>query len=281
MINYYLITKPGIIFGNLLTVAAGFLLASRGRPDYSIFFLTMLGLGFIIASACVCNNLIDRERDRSMKRTRARPSATGQISVTQGVFYATVLGVVGTLVLGYFTNWLTLGIATAGFAVYVLIYSLWKARTKFSTAIGSIAGAIPPLVGYCAVNDRFDLGALILFTLLVLWQMPHFFSIAIFNMDDYAAAKIPVLPLVKGMYRTKIHMAVYITAFTIVSALLTYFGYAGWVYLSLILTFSLSWLFLCLKGFQAKDDIVWGKQMFRFSLLLILAFCLVIPFDTW
>jgi len=280
MINYYLITKPGIIFGNLLAVGAGFLLASKGQPDYLIFVLTMLGLGFIIASACVFNNLIDRERDQAMRRTRTRPSATGQISVVQGVFYATILGLTGAFVLGYFTNWLTLGIATIGFAVYVLVYSLWKARTKFSTAIGSVSGAIPPVVGYCAVTNHFDLGALILFSLLILWQMPHFFAIAIFNMNDYAAAKIPVLPLVKGMQRTKIHMACYIAAFAFVSVLLTYFNYTGWVYLSLILALSLTWFVLCLKGFKATDDVAWGKQMFRFSLVLILAFCLVIPFDT-
>lgn len=280
MINYYLITKPGIIFGNLLTVGAGFLLASKGHPDLQLFILTMLGLGLIIASACVFNNLIDRERDKAMTRTRQRPSANGQISVFQGVFYGVILGLTGTFILGVFTNWLTVGIAIIGFAVYVLIYSFWKARTKFSTAIGSISGAIPPIVGYCAVTNDFDLGAFILFAMLVLWQMPHFFSIAIFNKDDYAAAKIPILPLTKGMQRTKIHMMLYIAGFSFASALLTYFGYTGWIYLSVAMLLCVAWFLLSLKGFKTRDDNAWARQMFALSLVIILAFSVAIPFDT-
>lgn len=279
MINYYLITKPGIVLGNLLTVAAGFLLASKGEIHPWLFLATLLGLGLIMASACVFNNYIDRPLDKKMERTKNRPLVTGIISGPNALVFATLLGLLGALVLWLFTNPLTVAIASFGFFVYVVLYSLWKGKTVFGTAIGSIAGATPPLVGYCAVANRLDMGALILFLMLVLWQMPHFFSIALYRLDDYTKAGIPVLPVERGIQRTKIHMVLYIIAFIFTAALLTYFNYTGYVYLSVALFFGALWLALCFKGFHCLNEHLWAKQMFQLSLVLITALCLAIPLD--
>ncbi len=279
MINYYLITKPGIIMGNLLTVAAGFLLASKGTINGWLFLSTLLGLALIMASACVFNNFIDRKVDEKMERTKKRALVTGSISTRSALLFATFLGILGNVILLLYTNALTLIVANVGFFVYVILYSMWKCRTIYGTAIGSIAGAVPPVVGYCAVSNRFDAGASILFAMMVLWQMPHFFSIALFHFDDYAKAGIPVLPVKKGMLRTKVHMVLYITAFIATSALLTLFHYTGYLYLIVATTIGLGWLLMSVKGFKCADDQVWGKQMFRISLLLITAISLTIPFD--
>jgi protoheme IX farnesyltransferase len=279
MINYYLLTKPGIILGNLVTVAAGFLLASKGVFYFGLFIATLLGLAFIMASACVFNNYIDRTIDKKMNRTKNRALVTGLISGRNAILFAIVLGLIGNLILLVYTNLLTVFVAAIGFFVYVILYSMWKCRTVYGTAIGSIAGAVPPVVGYCAVSNTFDLGAVILFTMLVLWQMPHFFSIAMFHLEDYTAANIPVLPIKKGMLRTKIHMVIYIVAFIGVSALLTLFNYTGYIYLVVATLVGLAWLWLCIKGFKRSDDQVWGKQMFRLSLLMITALSFAIPFD--
>lgn len=281
MINYYLLMKPGIILGNLFTLAAGFLLASGGKVNFSLFFATLIGLGLIMASACIFNNYIDRVVDRRMERTKNRPLANGTISVASALTLATILGILGGVELFIYTNLLTVCVAAVGFFVYVILYSMWKSRTVFGTAIGSVAGAIPPIVGYCAVSDRLDLGALILFAMLILWQMPHFFSIALFHLDDYRAAGIPVLPLEKGILRTKIHMVLYIIAFICVAALLTIFEYTGYVYLGITVGIGLSWLGLSIQGFGAQDNVRWGRCMFRLSLVLIMAICCVIPFDLY
>lgn len=280
MINYYLITKPGIILGNLFTVAAGFLLASKGVFDAPLFFATLLGLGFIMASACVFNNYIDRHLDQKMQRTKNRPLATGKISAFNALLFAVFLEGIGNLILWTYTNPLTVLIAAIGFIVYVLLYSLWKSRTIYGTAIGSIAGAIPPVVGYSAASNVFDLGALIFFVMLVFWQMPHFFAIAIFRWDDYTKANVPAFPLVKGMQKAKVRMAFYILAFTAVSILLTLFNYTGYIYLTAVLILGLAWLGLCLQGFQSTDDHLWGRRMFRLSLVLIAALSIIIPLDT-
>ncbi len=280
MINYYLLTKPGIILGNLLTVAAGFLLASKGQIFPELFLSTLAGLAFIIASACVFNNTIDRTIDQKMERTKKRPIAAGLISVKHAIIFATILMIIGNLILFTFTNLLALVVADIGFFIYVVPYTMWKCHTIYGTAIGSIAGAIPPVVGYCAVSHQLDLGALLLFMMLVLWQMPHFFAIAIYRFDDYVAAGIPALPQEKGMVRTKIHMLAYICAFLLVAACLTLFDYTGYIYLTLATLIGLAWLGLGIKGFSSSNDLLWGRQMFRLSLIVIVVICAVIPFDT-
>lgn len=279
MINYYLLTKPGIILGNLFTLAAGFLLASKGSVDIRLFLATLIGLAFIMASACVFNNYIDRQRDKKMKRTEHRVLVQGLISGRRAVLFGMVLGMIGGLILGFCTSLLALLLAGVGFFVYVVLYSLWKGRTIYGTAIGSIAGAIPPVVGYVAASHHLDAGAIILFAMLVLWQMPHFFSIALMHYEDYCAADIPVLPVKKGILRTKIHMTVYIMAFILVALLLTHYNYTGTIYLGVTFALGLLWLGFCLKGFNCLNDREWSLQMFRLSLVIIGAICLVIPFD--
>lgn len=281
MINYYLLTKPGIILGNLITFSAGFLLASKGNIDGGLYVATLIGLACVMASACVFNNYIDRPIDKKMSRTRDRALVTGLISGRNAIIFAIVLGIIGNGILFQYTNALAVFVAGVGFFVYVVLYSLWKSHTIYSTAIGSIAGAIPPVVGYCAVSNQFDLAALILFAMLVLWQMPHFFSIAIYHLDDYTAANLPVLPIQKGIFRTKIHMVIYIIVFLMTSALLTFFNYTGDLYLIVAACFGLAWLVLCLAGFVSRDDTRWSKYMFRWSLVLIGAICLVVPFDVY
>lgn len=279
MINYYLLTKPGIIFGNLVTFTAGFLLASKGVIDLSLFFAALIGLTLIMASACVFNNYIDRHVDKKMERTKNRPLVKGLISGTHAILFATVLGIFGFLILSLYTTLVAVFVAGIGFFVYVVLYSFWKCRTIYGTAIGSIAGAVPPVVGYCAVSNQFDLGAFILFMMLVLWQMPHFFSITLYHFDDYVKAKIPVLPVEKGIFRTKIHMVLYIICFIFTAMMLTYFNYTGYLYLIVATSIGLSWLWLCLKGFQSTNNHLWGRNMFRLSLVLIGSICCMISLD--
>lgn len=279
MINYYLLTKPGIIMGNLITVAAGFALASKGLFHFSLFFATLIGLALVIASACVFNNYIDRKIDQKMERTKNRPMVKGLVSGRSAILFAIVLGLSGNLILVFYTNFLTLLIANIGFFVYVCVYSMWKCRTIYGTAIGSISGGVPPLVGYCAASNQFDVGAMILFAIMVLWQMPHFFSIAMYRLDDYAAASIPVLPVKKGARTTKQRMVLYIIGFIIATLLLTLFDYTGYIYFLIATVLGTAWLWLCLKGFKSSNDKLWARRMFRLSLVIITALSITIPFD--
>ncbi|QZA58771.1 heme o synthase [Candidatus Rhabdochlamydia porcellionis] len=274
--TYFMLTKPGIIFGNVITAAGGFILASKAQVDPWLFLATLIGLSLLIASACVFNNYIDRNIDKMMERTKNRALARGVISLQKAIIFAVFLGLFGVLVLMLYINLLTTIIALAGFFIYVVLYSLSKHRSSYATAIGSISGGIPPIVGYCAVVNRFDMGAFLLFMIVALWQMPHFFAIAMYRLDDYAAASIPVLPAKRGVYITKVHMLFYIMAFLIPVCMLTLWGYTGYAYLIVVGLLGLIWLFLCIKGFKNTNDRLFGRQMFRFSLVVIMMLCIMI-----
>lgn len=279
MKTYYMLTKPGIILGNAVTTAAGFALASKWHIDYWLFLITLIGLSFIIASAGVFNNYIDRVMDAKMERTKNRALAKGLIPPLNALLFATFLGLLGALILTLYTNLLTVFVALFGFFIYLVLYAFWKYRSFYGTIIGSIAGAVPPVVGYCAASNHFDAGAFILFMILVLWQMPHFFAIAVYRFEDYTAASIPVLPVAKGMYITKVHMVLYIIAFTMTALMLTVIGYTGNVYFIVAILLGLTWLGLCINGFKIKNDHMWARQMFRFSLVVIMVLCLTMTVD--
>lgn len=217
MIKQYLqVTKPGIIFGNLISVVGGFLLASKGNIDYPLFLATLVGVSLVVASGCVFNNYIDRDIDKKMERTKNRVLVKGLIQPKISLVYATLLGIAGGALLYFAANALSMWLALAGFIIYVGVYSLYMKRNSvYGTLIGSLSGAAPPVIGYCAVSNEFDAGALILLLIFSLWQMPHSYAIAIFRFKDYQAANIPVLPVVKGISVAKNHITLYILAFMV------------------------------------------------------------------
>ena len=275
---YISLTKPGIIFGNLITTVGGFYLV-RPHANFLLLLFTLLGISLVIASGCVFNNYIDRDIDPLMERTKNRASALGLISTQKLLLFATLLGLCGFGILFFLTNALATFIAFIGFFFYSIVYSLYFKRSSvYGTAIGSISGAVPPVVGYCAASNSFDAGAIIIFLMLVIWQMPHSYAIAIYRLKDYIAAKIPVLPTQKSMRYTKMSMLVYVIIFSILSMLPTFFGYAGKYYLSVAIASSFYWIYLTVKGFAASDDALWARRNFLFSIILItlLSFMMVI-----
>jgi protoheme IX farnesyltransferase len=272
---YYRLTKPGIIYGNALTAIGGYFLAAGKYFDPLLFFSAVVGLSFVIGSACVFNNYIDRNIDTKMIRTKNRALAKKTIPYRHALIFAFILGVLGLLILFLYTNTLTAIIAFLGFFAYVVVYSIWKRRSEWGTVVGSISGAVPPVVGYCAVTNHVDGAAVLIFLILCVWQMPHFYAIAIFRSRDYDAAAIPVLPLRQGITQTKIQIICYLVAFLIANALLTGFHYTGVSYLIVMSLVGLIWLYRGLQGFKTKENEKWARKMFFFSLIVILVLSLM------
>jgi protoheme IX farnesyltransferase len=272
MIKQYLqVTKPGIIFGNLISVVGGFLLASKGSIDYPLFLATLVGVSLVVASGCVFNNYIDRDIDKKMERTKNRVLVKGLIAPSVTLVYATALGIVGFALLYIAANPLAMWLAVMGFVVYVGVYSLYmKRHSVYGTLIGSLSGAAPPVIGYCAVTNEFDAGALILLAIFSLWQMPHSYAIAIFRFKDYQAANIPVLPVVKGISVAKNHITVYILAFMIATLMLTLVGYAGYKYLIVA---------AARRGKKPEHDSVWARKLFVFSIVAITSLSVMMSID--
>jgi protoheme IX farnesyltransferase len=274
--EYYNLAKPGIVYGNIFTTLAGFLFASRWHFSPLLLVATMVGLALVIGSACVFNNYFDRDIDRKMQRTRDRALAVGAISARRAISYGALLGLVGFFLLGAYVNILTAAIALFGFIFYVAIYGLAKRTSHWGTIVGSVSGAVPIIVGYTAVTGRLDMTALMLFLILAFWQMPHFYAIAIYRLEDYVAAGIPVLPARKGMKVTKIYIVSFIIAFIIATVTLAASGNAGYVYLAIVLALGLSWLARAIAGFKAYDDSKWARKLFFFSLIVLVGFSLAL-----
>lgn len=277
---YVRVAKPGIVLGNLVAATGGALLASRGRLDLALVAPTLAGILLMVASACVLNNLLDRDLDKKMQRTRNRILVQGRMTPGAAIRYASIMGAAGTAVLVSATNALATVIVLFGFAIYVGVYTTYlKPSSRHSTAFGSLAGAAPPLAGYCSVSNRFDTGAWVLLAMFILWQLPHFYAIAIVRAEDYAAASIPALPVTRPVSVAKRHIIGYVLGFVPVSLMLTVSGYTGSLYLVVAAAVGLGWLGIAMSGWRATDEKRWARRLFSFSILTILTLSLMMSVD--
>lgn len=276
---YYTLAKPGIIRGNLLSAAAGFLLASGRTVDWLHMVVTLAGIGFVIGSGCVFNNYIDRSIDKKMPRTRNRALVTGVLPAKMALLYGTLLGLSGLGVLAAYTNLLTAGIGVLGIVFYVVVYGFMKRRSDYGTLVGSISGALPPVAGYTAVTGGVDSTAAVLFLILVCWQMPHFYAIGIVRAHEYKLAGVPVLPLTRGVRAAKQQSLVFSCLFLLASLALTVVSQTGVVYAVIALAAGFWLLLVCIRGFAAADDVRWGRRLFGTSLLVLLAWSTALSID--
>ena len=279
--KYLFLTKPGILFGNFVTTLGGYFVATQGSVDFLLLLLTLLGTTLVVASGCVVNNIIDQDIDQNMQRTQNRALVKKSISVPVAFVFAIVLGILGFGILWFWVNAYAFLFAVIGFVVYVGFYSLWTKRTTIhQTVVGSISGAAPPVIGYTAVANQFDIGALLIFLGYALWQMPHSWAIAIYRFDDYKNAGIPILPVARSIQRTKIESLIYVILFIVVMNGLFVFGYTNWIYLVVLNVLSFYWLYLSVIGFKAEDDQLWAKKTFLFSVILITVISICFSFTS-
>jgi heme o synthase len=218
--DYLTLTKPRIMSLLLVTGAGGMFVGAQGAPSLSLFVLAMSGLALACGGASALNHVIDRDIDALMgSRTQARPVASGRLSPAQALEFGLVLSALSFALLGSTVNLLTAVLALVGNLFYVLVYTRWlKRSTPQNIVIGGAAGAVPPLVGYAAATGSLALPALWLFLIVFLWTPPHFWALALMIKNAYAAAGIPMLPVVRGDRETARQIVLYsigLVAFTV------------------------------------------------------------------
>lgn len=243
----------------------------------------LIGSTLTIASACVINNYWDYELDQKMERTKKRVQPIDRLGLRFVLMYGIILGLIGLLLLFILVNAVTGLLALLGWSVYVVIYTMWLKRSStWSTSVGGISGAMPPVIGYCAVSNQIDMGAWLLFALLFLWQPPHFWSLGIRRVEEYRVAGFPLLPVVKGVKRTKLQMIPYVLLLIPTVFLLFYYGYVGYVFLAVSVIGGVIWLVHTVHGLDAKDNEKWAKHNFLISVnYLLIVFILMITNTTW
>jgi protoheme IX farnesyltransferase len=271
---YFHLLKPGITISNTISAMAGFMLGVSTIHTFTFprFVALTLGIAAIIGSACVINNVIDEKIDAKMKRTKRREIVTGVIAKPVAVSYGVTLGILGFGLIFSFTNLLTGILGLIAYLSYVVIYGAAKRTTIWSTVIGTLPGALPLVAGYTTVTGRLDGATLVLFVMMLLWQLGHFYAIAMFRRDDYAAAGVPVWSVAKGMASTKHQLFVGVWLFVCMGPLLTLMGYTHFIFAVLMTGTALVWGLVGWKRY-AQNDVAWARSMFGVSLIVLLVMC--------
>ena len=230
---YLALTKPRIIELLLVTTVPTMIVAERGLPSGWLVLATLVGGTLAAAGANAINMYVDRDIDSLMKRTRGRPLVTGEIKPANALAFAVILEVAAAVELWVLVNPLSAMLAVGATLFYVFVYTLWLKRTSSSNiVIGGAAGAVPVLVGWAAVTGSLGLAPLVLFAIIFYWTPPHFWALAIRSRDDYAAADVPMLPVVTSFATTARRIVLYTLVLWGVSILFWPVGDMGDVYLA-------------------------------------------------
>lgn len=229
--GYVSLTKPRIIELLLVTTVPAMFLAARGLPAWELVLWTMMGGCLAAASANTFNCVLDRDIDETMRRTRRRPMPRHQVSPRAATTFGVVLGLAATVVLGVGANWLSAFLALGANAFYVFVYTMWlKRRTSQNIVWGGIAGCFPPLIGWTAVTNSVGWAPFLLFLIVFLWTPPHTWSLAFRYREDYAAARVPMLPVVMSAPKVTWRILVYSVLTVLASLAVWPVAGTGWLY---------------------------------------------------
>jgi protoheme IX farnesyltransferase len=280
--SYYQLTKPRIIPLLLITTAAGMWLASDGRVDPLLLFVTLVGGTLAAASAQVLNCIYDRDIDYDMERTRHRPMPSGKVQPRDALLFAIALASLSFTLLTVFANLVSAILAMSGIVFYMAIYThLLKRHTPQNIVIGGAAGAIPALVGWAAVTGELSWTAWLLFAIVFLWTPPHFWALALMIRDDYAKVGIPMLPVVAGEESTTRQIWIYTLLVVPASLLLIYpLGASGVVYGAIALVLGGIFLKKAWQLLHAPTDKQVARSMFKYSILYMMLLCTGMVIDS-
>ena len=268
--DYIELAKPRIAVLVLFTVGAGVLLASGRDFSFLVLLHTVLGTALVATGASALNQWLERDSDALMRRTENRPLPSGRLQALEVFVFGLTLGMGGVLYLVLaLSHLLAALIAALTFVLYVAVYTPLKRRTPLNTLIGAVPGALPPIIGWCAVRGELTREAAVLFLILFLWQVPHFLAIAWMYRAEYARAGLCMLPVVdRDGGRTSQNMILYCLALLAVSLQPVLFGEAGLLYLGGAVLLGLTFLGTAI-GFQRRRSHGQARRVLRASLLYL------------
>lgn len=277
--DYISLTKPGIVGLTLLAALTGIYFGGQGvMPEWSVIFWTLLTLGLATGGSCMLNNYYDRDIDRLMKRTRSRALAAGTVSEKSVLVTSLVLIIVSLALMAWAVNLMAALVTSAGVIGYVVIYTMiMKRTTPWANQLGGIAGAVPPMVGYAAATGELGPAAWILFAIMIVWQQPHALSLALKYREDYARANVPVIPVAKGVYATKVRILLYAIVLLPVATTPFFYDISGVYYLASSLVLSSVFLFMAVRFLRSDRDC--DMRVFAYSIIYLVVLFSVLVLD--
>ena len=276
--GYLKLTKPSIIYLLVLTSATAMFLAEGFSGNLLKVVLGLLGIGLIASSSAAINQILDVEVDSKMARTKNRPLVKGEISVSSAKIFSGVLLIAGSVILLVFINQLTLVLTLLTWAFYSFLYTkILKFAGTQNIVIGGIAGAMPPLLGWTAITNSIDALPLLMVLIIFIWTPPHFWALAINRKEDYVAAKIPMMPVIKGTAYTKIQLVLYSILLAVTSIFPFATGYLGGFYfLSAILLNTIFIGFATALMFDKNNKLALPLFLYSIVFLTILFICMAL-----
>jgi heme o synthase len=274
------LTRPRLSVMSLFTVAAGFCLADAGAPNLARLLHVLFGTGLVAVGATALNQVLERNSDAQMARTRNRPLASGRLQPGIVLLLGASLAIAGLLYLAMAVRQ-PMAVIAAGFAlgIYIFMYTPLKRKTTLNTLVGAVSGALPPVIGWTAATNSCDPGAAVLFAILFLWQVPHFLAIAWIYRDDYARAGLCMLPVLDPSGdRTALYMVGYCMALLLVSAIPPALGWAGAVYLLGATILGIGFV-TCAVGFSHTRSVTQARRVLRASLIYLPALLALLLVD--
>ena len=253
----------------VFTAVIGMFLSTPGMVPWDILFSGIIGIGFVAAAAAAFNCLIEESIDVKMARTRARPIGTGKISQQETFILASIVGCTGLAVLFFFVNFLTMWLTLITFFAYAAIYTVFlKPATPMNIVIGGASGAMPPVLGWAAVNNQLSPEAWILFLIIFCWTPPHFWALALYRREEYAKVGIPMLPVTHGEKFTLLHIVLYTIILAIVTMMPFSIGMAGLIYLFFATILNAIFLYYVVVLYRNYSDKL-SKKIFNYSILYL------------
>tara|TARA_B100001142_G_scaffold257636_1_gene259286 strand:- start:1766 stop:2680 length:915 start_codon:yes stop_codon:yes gene_type:complete len=277
--DYLELCKPNVVALMILTSVIGMVLATQQSVPLSVLIFGNLGIALCAGSAAAVNHIVDRHVDDKMARTLNRPLAQGRITPRQAILFALITGLLGMAILLIFTNVLTAWLTLASLVGYAFIYTMFlKRATPQNIVIGGLAGAAPPLLGWTAVTGEIHHNALLLVLIIFAWTPPHFWALAVHRKDEYAKAKIPMLPVTHGERYTKINILLYTLLLIIVTTMPYLTGMFGWLYLVSSLLLGLGFLYWAIVMLRSEGGNS-GMKTFQYSIVYLMALFAVMLVD--
>ena len=276
--QYYALTKPRVVQLIVFCAVIGMLLAVPGLPDWPLALAATAGIWLVAGAAAALNCVVEQHIDAKMARTAWRPTAKGQLTNLQTITFSTVLCAIGSAVLYFWVNPLTMWLTFATFVGYAIVYTVMlKPATPQNIVIGGASGAMPPVLGWAAIRGDVGAEALILCLIIFLWTPPHFWALALYRAEDYRKAGLPMLPVTHGAAFTQLHVFLYTLVLFAATLLPFIAGMSGVIYLVSAVALGAGFTGYAWKLWRNYSDAL-ARQTFRFSiwhLMLLFAALLI------